>query len=213
MSMDPSSVVVIDSHSGNLRSVLSALQRAGAAPKIAASAEDVEASACIVMPGQAQFGDVMQSLRHSKLDQVVLESIAKGKPYIGFCVGMQILFEESDEAPGVPGLGVIKGSVKRFRERARAAGEPSWRIPHMGWHTLSSQHALIEPGSWVYFAHSYYCEPEDSRFVAARTHYAGVEFCSALIKDNIFACQFHPEKSQHTGSRLLQSLLGGRSWS
>lgn len=207
MSMAPSSVVVIDSHSGNLRSVLSALARAGVEPKVAASANDVAAAKYIIMPGQAQFGDVMQSLRQRKLDQSILESIERGVPYIGFCVGMQILFEASDEAPGVSGLGIIKGSVKRFNG---STNDKSWRIPHMGWNTLASQHALIAPDSWVYFAHSYYCEPEDVGVAAARTKYAGENFCSAVVKGNVFACQFHPEKSQKTGLRLLQRLLGGQ---
>jgi len=206
-------VAILDLGLGNLRSVARAFERAGARATITSSAERARASEAIVVPGQGAFGDCVQGLGEGLRD-VVRDTIREDRPYFGICLGMQVLFESSEEAPGRPGLGVLAGSVRRFRAdlRDEQSGE-RLKVPHMGWNQLGAgpAPAPIEDGAWCYFVHSYYCAPADASVVAATSDYGGA-FCSAVARGRMFACQFHPEKSQAAGHAVLTRFLEGR-WS
>jgi glutamine amidotransferase len=159
-------------------------------------------AAAIVLPGVGAFGKCMENLRSYGLIDLLHEVIASGKRYLGICLGMQILLESSEEAPGVRGLGVIRGRVVRF--------PGNLKVPHMGWNSVNvvKPSAILEDiptGSHFYFVHSYYPEPAEE--VAATTTDYGLQFVSALEKDNVFACQFHPEKSQRVGLQLLRNFI------
>jgi len=129
-----------------------------------------------------------------------------GTPYLGICLGMQCLFERSDEAPGVSGLGYFKGEVKRFEGGRLDTDGRLLKVPHMGWNNVHSSHGYLVDAGYYYFVHSFHCVPEDASIIAATTDY-GAPFCSAIAKDNVFACQFHPEKSHLLGARLLERYL------
>ncbi len=200
----PTDVAVVDSGSGNLRSVERALAASGATPRVTSDPEIVAKAAGIVVPGQGAFGDCVESLRERGLDQAIAEVIQSGRPYFGICLGLQILFESSEESPQSPGLGVLQGGVRRFLP---AAG----KVPHMGWNTVSSARSLplladIPENTYFYFTHSYYALPKNDGIVALRCHYGG-SFVAAIQHENIFACQFHPEKSQAAGLKLLKNFV------
>ncbi len=216
-------VAVADTGSGNLRSVEKALARAGADVLVTADPEAIFRADKLVVPGQGAFGGCMAGLARDGggLGQAILASIAAGKPYLGICLGLQILFERSEEEPGCAGLGVLPGEVRRF------ASVPGLKIPHMGWNdthapglgagaaksetTTTTRHRLgarIPDGTYFYFVHSYYAAPSRPEDVAlTATH--GAPFCAAVARDNVFACQFHPEKSQGAGLALLSAFVGG----
>jgi glutamine amidotransferase len=128
------------------------------------------------------------------------------RPYLGICLGMQILFDESDEAPGLRGLGIVKGRVRRFPAGMKTADGATLKVPHMGWSAVKSTHPYVDDGAWLYFVHSYYCDPEDAREVVVRAEH-GVSFAAAVARGNLFGCQFHPEKSQDEGAKLLERFL------
>ena len=185
-------VVVVDAGFGNLRSVGKALAQVGLAPTLSHDPDAIRRADKLVLPGQGAFKDCMQALGGG-LDQAIREHIRSGKPYFGICLGMQILFEQSEEQGPCGGLGVLPGRVVKFPPDA------GLKIPHMGWNQAG--------GEWYYFVHSYYVVPSDPSVIAMRTRYGDIEFCSAVRKDNIFATQFHPEKSQRAGLELLRSVL------
>jgi len=196
-------LAIVDYGMGNLRSVQKALERVGEAAEVTSDPERIATAPAVVLPGVGAFGACMQNLVSRGLVAPVCAAIAAGRPFLGICLGMQLLFEESDEFGPVRGLGVLPGRVVRF------APDPARKVPHMGWNALSvRQHAPhlagIESGASVYFVHSYYAVPADATVVATTTPY-GVEFASSVVRDNIFACQFHPEKSQRVGLRLLEN--------
>jgi glutamine amidotransferase len=196
-------LAIVDYGMGNLRSVQKALERVGEAAEVTSDPERIATAPAVVLPGVGAFGACMQNLVSRGLVAPVCAAIAAGRPFLGICLGMQLLFEESDEFGPVRGLGVLPGRVVRF------AADPARKVPHMGWNALSvRQHAPhlagIESGASVYFVHSYYAVPADATVVATTTPY-GVEFASSVVRDNIFACQFHPEKSQRVGLRLLEN--------
>ena len=200
-------IAVVDYGMGNLRSVAKALEHV--APKaritVTSSATDIAAADRVVFPGQGAARDCMASLRsHNLIDSIA--GAFKNKPFLGICMGLQVLFELSDENDGVPCLGYVEGSVMRFE---RSAGEREFKIPHMGWNQVgqSVDHKLwnkIEDNSHFYFVHSFYVEPEDKEIVSGTTSYL-VDFCSAIASHNIFATQFHPEKSAESGLQLLKN--------
>lgn len=203
-------VVVVDLGMGNLRSVARALQRAGAAPRITADPDAVARAARLVVPGQGHFRDCGAALARG-LGEAVRGFVATGRPYLGICLGMQALFATSEEAPGTRGLGLVPGSVRRF---GRALRDPRTgerlKVPHVGWSEVRSAHPLlVDAGSWFYFVHSYRCEPDDPRLVAATSDHGG-PFCAALAWQNVFAVQFHPEKSGEAGHSLLVRFLRGQ---
>jgi glutamine amidotransferase len=198
-------IALVDYGMGNLRSVEKALTRVGADVRTVTGPGEVRAAGKLVLPGVGAFGDCMSNLARQELIEPVREFVRSGKPFLGICLGMQGLFESSDEAPGVAGLGVLAGRVPRFAANGR-------KVPHMGWNRLRIVRrdcpllAGIEDGSFVYFVHSYYCAPKDAGVVCATTDY-GVEFCSMLWAGNVFATQFHPEKSQAIGLKMLENFV------
>jgi len=196
-------IAVIDYEMGNLRSVQKALEHVGATAVVTRDPDVIASAAAAVLPGVGAFGACMQNLRRHGLVEPVRIFIASGRPFLGICLGMQLLFEESDEFGPVRGLGVLRGQVVRF------APDPSGarKVPHMGWNALAVKRraphlAGIKDGTQVYFVHSYYPVPADEDVVATTTDYGGA-FTSAVWHENVFACQFHPEKSQRVGLRLL----------
>ncbi len=206
-------LVVVDYGMGNLRSVAKAFEfvaREHALPvtvSISSSPEEVRVADRVVFPGQGAMPDCMRYLRESGLEGAVREAAEK-KPFFGVCMGMQMLFDRSEEGD-TPGLGLVAGQVRRFQPE-----DPTMKVPHMGWNEVRAihEHSLwngIAPDSRFYFVHSYYCEPAEPAVRAASTDYRN-PFTSAICRDNIFATQFHPEKSHHAGLRLYKNFL---SWS
>ncbi len=195
-------IVIVDYQAGNLRSVQKALERAGACPEITSDPRRVQAADGLVLPGQGANDSSMRNLRAAGLVGPVKDFIASGRPFLGVCLGLQLLLEASDE--GVePGLGVLAGRVRRL-----PAG---LKVPHMGWNqvALHMTHPVLEgipSGAYFYFVHSYYADPDDRSIVAGTTSY-GVDFCSAVAWDNVLAVQFHPEKSSDLGLRIYANFV------
>ncbi len=210
-----SKVAVLDYGTSNLRSVAKALEFvAGSQHDILVTdqRQEILAAERIVFPGQGAVGQCMKSLKETGLDDIVKECI-NTKPFLGICLGLQSLMQESDEDGGVEGLGIIRGKVARFPDNVKDEHGDVCKIPHMGWNRVNQQkpHPLwkdIEDGARFYFVHSYYVQVENDEDCAAKTNYAA-EFISAVARDNVFATQFHPEKSQHAGLTLLNNFL---SW-
>jgi imidazole glycerol-phosphate synthase subunit HisH len=195
-------IAIVDYGMGNLRSVGNAFARLGANAVVTRDADEIRKSTAIVLPGVGAFGRCVENLRRFGLFDVIKEQIGSGKRYLGICLGLQILFESSEEAPGVAGMGVVKGTVARFRE--------GLKVPHMGWNSIrvardSTILKGMEEGAHLYFVHSFYPVPAED-VVATTTDY-GITFVSAIEKDNLFACQFHPEKSQAMGLHLLSNFV------
>jgi glutamine amidotransferase len=198
-------VVLVDTGMGNVRSVMHALERAGATPTHSRDHRVITSADRIVVPGQGHFGDCARAF-DGALGDAVRAFLATGRPYLGICLGMQILFESSEEAPGLPGLGVLRGTVRRFAPDMREPSGAHLKVPHMGWSRVSSTHAFVDDASWLYFVHSFYCAPDEPRASVVRaTH--GIEFCAAVAHENVFGCQFHPEKSQGAGAKLLERFV------
>lgn len=193
-------IAVLDVCSGNLRSVERALAHVGAEVVVTRDPDVVRRAAKIVVPGQGAFGVFMRGLAERGLGEVLREAIAKGTPYLGICLGLQVLFEHSEEGD-VDGLGVLRGSVTRL-----SPADPKLKIPHMGWNQVVQHQPVagIADGAYVYFVHSYRVAPSDRSIVAFEaTH--GETFCAGIRKDNLLAVQFHPEKSQGVGLSLLRA--------
>ncbi len=187
---------------GNLRSVTNAFAHLGAPITVTRDKAVVKSARAIVLPGVGAFGKCMENLKGFGLLDVLKEEILSGKPYLGICLGLQMLFESSEEAPGIAGMGLIKGRVVRFKNQMK--------VPHMGWNGVEQVQASpifdgIPQGEFFYFVHSYYPEPAEE-VAATRTDYGSV-FTSSVQKGSVFACQFHPEKSQKKGLRLLQNFI------
>ena len=205
--MQPS-IAIIDYKAGNLRSVQKALEECGATARITADAEDISAADGVVFPGQGACDASMLSIRERGLFEIIRHSIDSGKPFLGVCLGLQLLLESSEEGEE-PCLAILKGRTKRLPpEKTDQVG---LKIPHMGWNnvSLSIQHPVFEGipnDSYFYFVHSYYADPEDKDIVAGVTNY-GIDFCSAVAWDNVAAVQFHPEKSGAVGLRLYRNFL------
>ena len=195
-------IAIVDYGMGNLRSAAKALERVGARVEVTSSPETIRSARGVVLPGVGAFGRCMENLRAAALEEPVREAFASGRPFLGICIGMQILFEESEEFGPVTGLGLLPGRVLRFR-----TDDPALKIPHMGWNTLEVCRPSplldgVDDGAHVYFVHSYYVECTDDDLVVTRTPHSG-SFASAVGRDNVFATQFHPEKSQTVGLALL----------
>ena len=194
-------LAIVDYGMGNLRSVQKAFERLGHAAEVTSDAERIASAPGVVLPGVGAFGACMANLTERGLVQPVREAIRGGRPFLGICLGMQLLFEESEEFGPVAGLGILAGRIVRF------APDPERKVPHMGWNTLRVRQRVpaladVSDGAWAYFVHSYYPVPADPSVIATTTPY-GPEFASSVARDNVFACQFHPEKSQQLGLRLL----------
>ena len=200
-------IVVIDYGAGNLTSVRLAFEELGAKVEITSSAERIRMAERVVFPGVGAAGAAMARIRDLALERAIRETVAKGTPFLGICLGMQIVFEHSEEDGGVDLLGLIPGRVRRFTPRS-----PGEKVPHMGWNNVRQKRAHylfrgIEDLSEFYFVHSYYPVPQDSRSVVAETEYAGVTFASVVARSNLVATQFHPEKSGRIGLRMLKNFL------
>jgi glutamine amidotransferase len=198
-------IVVVDYGMGNLRSVSKALEAVGAAVKVSSSPEKVETARGIVLPGVGAFKDAVRNLKDKGLWDALLKSVESRKPFLGICLGLQLLFELSYEFGTTKGLGLIKGEVVRFNLTKE------FKILHMGWNQVVKRKESrllkgIKSGEYFYFVHSYFVKPEDPSVVLTETDY-GVTFTSAVEKGNLFAVQFHPEKSQRAGLKLLQNFV------
>jgi glutamine amidotransferase len=199
-------IAVVDYDMGNLHSACKGLEQAGATPHVTDAYADLEKADAVVLPGVGAFDPAIQHLRSRHLIQPLRDIIASGKPFLGICLGLQILFEGSEE--GVePGLGVVSGLVRRFRP------EPGLTIPHMGWNQLKFTQAnmplwqALPPNPWVYFVHSYYGDPLDPTLNAATITHGSQTVTAAIARDNLMAVQFHPEKSSTAGLKILSNFV------
>lgn len=193
-------IVIIDYGMGNLHSVSKAVEAVEAVPIVTADKKIIAAAEKIILPGVGAFGDCMKNLQATGLVPELIKHIKSGKGFLGICLGMQLLFESSEESPGVAGLGIFKGAVKRLTTE--------YKVPHMGWNRLKLKAAspltAAADGSYVYFVHSFHAVPEDSNIITAVCDY-GTEITAAVGRDNIQALQFHPEKSGEVGLKMLQA--------
>jgi imidazole glycerol-phosphate synthase subunit HisH len=197
------SVAIVDYDAGNTLSVTRALEKVGARVDLTSDPERVLAADAVVLPGVGAFGDCMKKLRERGMDEACRETFRAGKPFLGVCVALQVVFEGSEESPGVEGLGLMPGRVVRF-------GGGGLKVPHMGWNelALARDHPVLRglDGEAFYFVHSYYPELEEARDLIGETEY-GERFCSAAGRENLVAVQFHPEKSSGAGLRLYENFL------
>ena len=198
-------IALIDYDAGNMRSVEKALDFLGEKPVVTRKREEILGADRIILPGVGSFGDAMHNLEAFGLTEVIKEAVEKKIPLLGICLGMQVLFEKSEESPGVKGLGILEGEIVRFPKTE------GLKIPHMGWNSLHITEGArlfqgIPQDSYVYFVHSYYLKAEDEAIVAASTEY-GVPIHASVERKNVFACQFHPEKSGDVGLRILENFI------
>ncbi len=207
-------IAIIDYGMGNLRSVQKAVEKVGRKAVITRSPGVIADARGVILPGVGAFRDCMENLERFALIDPVRRAIASGKPFLGICLGLQLLFSESLEFGRHPGLGVVKGVVRPFPAEMPDPDCPGGflKIPHMGWNAVAIRQSVpalapIRNGDYFYFVHSYYVEPEDPAVVATVTGY-GIDFVSAIAFDNVLATQFHPEKSQRQGLALLQAFTG-----
>ncbi len=201
-------IAIIDYDAGNIKSVEKALLSMGETPILTRDPEVILKADHIILPGVGSFGDAMENLTKYGLVNVIHEAIERKIPFLGICLGLQLLFESSEETPGVAGLGILKGKIVRIPEGS------GLKIPHMGWNSLTVRDGAslfkgLEKEPYVYFVHSYYLQAEDSDIVAATAQY-GVTIHASVEKENVFACQFHPEKSSKTGLAILKNFLEQR---
>jgi len=199
-------IAVIDYDMGNLHSACKGLEVNGALTIVTSSAAEIDQAAAVVLPGVGSFDPAMQHLRERGLVETIRQVIASGKPFLGICLGLQLLFESSEEG-SEPGLGILPGIVRRFQS------QPGLTIPHMGWNNLQltqPEHPLwsgMEDPAYVYFVHSYYVEPRDSLVTAAKVTHGEQQVAAAVAQDNLMAVQFHPEKSSTTGLQILANFV------
>jgi glutamine amidotransferase len=200
-------IVIVDYGMGNLRSVQKAFQKVGQEALITSDPDKVLQALKVVLPGVGAFGNCMTNLKERHLIDPIYRFIETGNPFLGICLGLQLLFTESEEG-GVKGLDIVKGRVKRFDFRNKGL-----KVPHMGWNNIKIKNKKskiksilggVPDGSYFYFVHSYYVEPDDKSVITATTEY-GLEFASIVSKDNIYGTQFHPEKSQELGLKILKN--------
>lgn len=198
-------IAIIDYDAGNIKSVEKALASLGAQTIITRDRDVLLAAEQVILPGVGAFADAMEKLRHYELEPVIREIVQKGTPLLGICLGLQLLYESSEEAPGVSGLGILAGKIVRIPPG------PGLKIPHIGWNSLKLQHSGrlfqgVADGSYVYFVHSYYLLAKQEESVKACTEY-GVHIHASVEEKNVFGCQFHPEKSSDTGLMILKNFI------
>ena len=194
-------ITIVDYQMGNLRSVQKGIERVGGEARISSDPGQIAAADKLILPGVGAFGDAMAEIRRRDLATPIRDFIDSGRPFLGICLGLQLLFEQSFEHGQHEGLGVLGGDVVRFEL------PPSFKVPHMGWNTVAKKTdapilADIPDGTHFYFVHSFYVRPTDPKVVALECDYGG-NFCAMVWRDNLFATQFHPEKSQQDGLKLL----------
>ena len=198
-------IAIIDYDAGNIKSVEKAMHYLGQEVEITRDQERILAADKVILPGVGAFGDAMEKIRQYDLEGVIRQVVDRGTPFLGICLGLQLLFEESEESPGAKGLGILKGRIRRI------PGGEGLKIPHMGWNTLElSGNGRLFRGvpeePFVYFVHSSYLEAEEEEIVKAVTWY-GTKIHASVEKGNVFACQFHPEKSSSTGLLMLKNFV------
>jgi imidazole glycerol-phosphate synthase subunit HisH len=201
-------ITIIDYGMGNLRSVQKGFEKVGFDAKVTDDPREVSKAERLVLPGVGAFRDCMTNLREGGFVEPILKHVESGRPFLGICLGLQLLFTESEEFGRHQGLGIVPGRVVRFPEGMRDR-DGELKVPHMGWNEIAIRRPApifqgIEDGSSVYFVHSYYVVPEDPEVTATETDY-GLSFCSSIWKDNVMATQFHPEKSQQVGLKILKN--------
>lgn len=198
-------IAIIDYDAGNIKSVEKALGYLGETAVITRDREEILDADKVILPGVGAFGDAMQKIRSYGLEGVIKETVARGTPFLGICLGLQLLFESSEESPGVDGLGILKGRIVKIPEDKGA------KVPQIGWNLLEFPRRgklfdEIAEGAYVYFVHSYYLQAEDPGIVTATTEYA-VHIHASVEQGNVFACQFHPEKSSDVGLQILRNFI------
>ncbi|HKW86472.1 MAG TPA: imidazole glycerol phosphate synthase subunit HisH [Nitrospiraceae bacterium] len=212
-------IAIIDYGMGNLRSVHKAFEAVGHEAVVTRAPQVLSDASHVVLPGVGAFADCMANLQRYGLIEPIQRSIASGKPFLGICLGLQLLFSESEEFGVHKGLGIVPGKVRRFQAADGSSGSSGsvtrLKVPHMGWNALAIQREApplrgVEAAAYVYFVHSYYVEPLDPMVISTVTEY-GVSFVSSIWRENIFACQFHPEKSQSVGLRIVRNFGEWRS--
>ena len=194
---------IIDYDAGNIRSVEKALSYLGEKTVVSRNPETLKNADKVILPGVGSFGQAMENLHRYELVPVIRDMIEDGKPFLGICLGLQLLFESSEESPGAEGLGILKGKILKI------PSSPGLKIPHMGWNSLQLQNngrlfRNIPQDTYVYFVHSYYLQAQEPEIVKAVTEYS-TEIHASVEKDNVFACQFHPEKSGKYGLEILKN--------
>lgn len=198
-------IAIIDYDAGNIKSVEKALLLLGQEVKITRDKDEILSADKVILPGVGAFGDAMGKIRQYGLEEVIHEVVRKKTPFLGICLGLQLMFERSDETPGVEGLGILKGEILRIPDC------PGLKIPHMGWNSLKFQNngrlfKGLPEDSYVYFVHSYYLKAEDESIVTATTEYS-THIHASVEYENVFACQFHPEKSSDVGIQILKNFV------
>lgn len=198
-------IAIIDYDAGNIKSVEKALHYLGEEVVVTRNADEILGSDKVILPGVGAFGVAMEKIRSFGLEDTIHKVVEKKIPFLGICLGLQLMFESSDEAPGVSGLGLLPGKILRIPKNG------DLKIPHMGWNNLKVKEGSrifqeLPENPYVYFVHSYYLKAEDESIVAATTEY-GVNIDASVEKDNIFACQFHPEKSSTVGLQILRNFI------
>lgn len=206
-------ISIIDYDAGNIKSVEKAIQFLGEEAKITRDRDEILNSDRAILPGVGAFGVAMEKLRSYGLEEVIHQYVSTGKPFLGICLGLQLLFDESEESPGVKGLGLIKGKITKIPTEYKAdnGNTMTQKVPQIGWNSIEINPSSrlfkgISDGSYVYFVHSYYLTADNPDEVAAKTYY-GTEIHAAVEKDNIFATQFHPEKSSDVGLKILKNFI------
>ena len=198
-------IVIIDYGMGNLRNVQKGFEKIGFEAKLTRNKKEIGSASAVVLPGVGAFKDCMENLEKRALVEPLLRSIEKGKPYLGICLGLQILFSESEEFGAHRGLDLIRGKVVKFTP------DPEHKVPHMGWNTIEKKNENpmlqgVKSGDFFYFVHSYYVIPEETQWISTLTTYSK-PFVSSIWKENLFGTQFHPEKSQQKGLRILENFV------
>ena len=198
-------IAIIDYGAGNIKSVEKALELLGEKTVVSSDPETILSADRVILPGVGSFGSAMENIRNRGLEEVIHSVVNSGTPFLGICLGLQLLFDSSEESPGVKGLGILPGKIVRIPY------EEGMKIPHMGWNSLEFPRKTclfghLEGNPYVYFVHSFYLQAEDESIVAATTQY-GVTIHAAVEKDNVFACQFHPEKSSEVGLSILKKFI------
>ena len=198
-------IAIIDYDAGNIKSVEKALHKLGQDVIVTRDADTILSADKVILPGVGAFGDAMSNLKKYHMDEVIYQVVEKGTPFLGICLGLQLLFERSDETPGVEGLGILKGEILRIPD------QDDLKIPHMGWNSLHFQNEGrlfkgLPQDSYVYFVHSYYLKAVDETIVKATTEYS-THIHASVESGNVFACQFHPEKSSDVGLQILKNFV------